>query len=173
MGKCDNWNSLYSTVLISQWRVNLKFGSILPYKAYKSRKWYSETVCHILLEFFKYSTVLTSRPSNIKCMVPAFFGGWFGGKDCGLCTYNGTTHLPKKMDFCMKRRGTKNQKPFAVDVLFLAYPMVPLSCRYVYWPGGTLKIWVHSAKYRMGSRPMGKQRKEGWFWSLGPVCHKQ
>jgi hypothetical protein len=39
-----------------------------------------------LLEFFKYSTL--SCPPNIKCMVPAFLGGWFGGKDCGLCTYN-------------------------------------------------------------------------------------
>jgi hypothetical protein len=45
------------------------------------------------------------------------------------------------MDFCMKRLRTlksfqkfnikiiKNQRPIAVDVLFKAYPSVPLSCR--------------------------------------------
>jgi len=38
-----------------------------------------------LLEFFKYSTC---KPLNIKCIVPAFFGDRFGGKDGGLCTYN-------------------------------------------------------------------------------------
>jgi hypothetical protein len=81
-----------------------------------------------LLEFFKYSTVLTSRPPNIKYMVPAFLGAGLEEK-IAVCAH--TTHLPKKMDFCMKRRGDKNQKPFAVDVLFLAYPMVPFSCRYV------------------------------------------
>jgi len=55
-----------------------------------------------------------------------------------------TTRLPKKQEdwryFCMKRLKTlnsfekfkikiKKQKPIAVDVLFQAYPMVPLSCR--------------------------------------------
>ncbi len=30
----------------------------------------------------------------------------------------------------------KNQKPIAVEVLFKAYPMVPLSCRSI-WPDGT------------------------------------
>jgi hypothetical protein len=44
-----------------------------------------------LLEFFKYSAVLTSRPPNIKGIVLTFFEDWFGGKDCGLCIYNPPT----------------------------------------------------------------------------------
>jgi hypothetical protein len=30
----------------------------------------------------------TKPPSNIKCIVPAFYGNKFGGKDGGLCTHN-------------------------------------------------------------------------------------
>jgi hypothetical protein len=36
----------------------------------------------------------TKPPSNIKCIVPAFYGNQFGGKDGGLRTH--TTRLPKK-----------------------------------------------------------------------------
>ncbi len=32
--------------------------------------------------------LLTSRPPNVKCIVPTFSGDRFGGKDCILYTYN-------------------------------------------------------------------------------------
>jgi hypothetical protein len=32
--------------------------------------------------------LLTSHPSNVKCIFPTLFGDWFGGQDCSLCTYN-------------------------------------------------------------------------------------
>ncbi len=54
-----------------------------------------------------------------KCIVPAFLGDWFGGKDCDLCIYN--RHVPKKqdgqMDFCMKRLRTLNSyKKFKIKI---------------------------------------------------------
>ncbi len=58
-----------------------------------------------ILQIFYLRAVLQT-----KCIVPAFLGVWFGGKDCGLCIYN--RHVPKKqdgqMDFCMKRLRTLN-----------------------------------------------------------------
>jgi hypothetical protein len=42
-----------------------------------------------LFEFFKYSTYEpSSKNEKYIYIVPAFVGYRFGGKDCGLCTYN-------------------------------------------------------------------------------------
>jgi hypothetical protein len=70
------------------------------------------------------------------------FEARFGGKDCGLSQYNPSAEDVGGWDgfFCMKWLRTlkslqifkikiKKLKPIAVDVLFKAYPMVPLSCR--------------------------------------------
>ncbi len=72
--------------------------------------------------------VLENRPPNIKCIVPAFFGDRFGGKDGGLCTYPPAKEVGLLGYFCMQWLKTlnsnkkfkikiRNQKPIAFDVL--------------------------------------------------------
>ncbi len=77
------------------------------------------------------------------------FGARFGRKDCGLSTCKlWSTQAGGWILFFMKRLQTlnsyqifkiKNQKPMTVDVLFKAYPIVPLSCRFNR-PDGTFKL---------------------------------
>jgi hypothetical protein len=97
--------------------------------------------CSILVWIARcWNSLLTSRnPKNIWCLFRIFVAR-FGEKDHCLSTckpwskqVGGWTH------FCTKQLRTlnsykifkikNNKKAIAVDVLFKAYPMVPLSCR--------------------------------------------
>ncbi len=79
--------------------------------------------------------------------LPHFYGS--AEKDCGLSTCKlWSTQAGGWIHFCMKRLQTlnsyqifkiKNQKPLTVDVLFKAYLMVPLSCRFNR-PDGTFNL---------------------------------
>ncbi len=91
-----------------------------------------------------WNSLLTSRnPKNNWCL-SRIFGAWFGGKDRSSSTCKPwSKQAGSWINLCMKRLRTlnsyqifniknkkfKNKKPIAVDVLFNAYPMVPLSCR--------------------------------------------
>ncbi len=87
---------------------------------------------------------LTSRNPKNNWYLYRIFGARFGEKDRGLSsehmqTVNRTSRRIRgffawsgsELWSCFKYPALKleNQKPIAVDVLFKAYPMVPLSCR--------------------------------------------
>ncbi len=88
-----------------------------------------------------WNSLLQSRnPKNNWCF-SRIFGALFGGKDRGLSTCKPWfKQAGSWIHFCMKRLRILNsyqifkikikiKKPIAIDVLFKAYPMVPLSCR--------------------------------------------
>ncbi len=56
--------------------------------------------------FGRHQTV----PPNIKCIVPAFLGNRFGGKEGGLRTLSSIQELGDKIDFCIQHLVTLNSK---------------------------------------------------------------
>jgi hypothetical protein len=101
----------------------------------------SEKCCSILVWITGcWNSLLTSRnPKNNLC-ISHIFGARFGGKDHGLSACKPWSKQEGGwINFCMNQLRTlkfyqifkiKNKKkPIEVDVLFKAYPMIPLSCR--------------------------------------------
>ncbi len=116
--------------------------SCLPFGWRTFFKWKNLPKCCSILVWIAgcWNFLLTSRnPENNWCL-SCIFGAWLSGKDHGLTTCKPWSKQEGGwIHFCMKRlrilnsykifKTKKNQKPTVIDVLFKAYPMVPLSCR--------------------------------------------
>ncbi len=101
-------------------------------------------------------TTIFSQPSGIQTKIEQHFGGFFHQIKERQPIGFYANHDPNKQEvgfifawsgselwslFKCSRMKLKNQKPIAVDVLFKAYPMVPLSCTVdPIWPDDTFKV---------------------------------
>jgi hypothetical protein len=78
------------------------------------------------------SLLASHHPKNNLCL-SRIYGAWFGRKDHGLSTsrfkhMQTEIQTSRRLDYQIFK--VKIKKPIAGDVLFKAYPMVPLSCRW-------------------------------------------
>ncbi len=87
-----------------------------------------------------WNSLFTSRNLKNNWSLSRIFGARFVGKDCSLSTCKPwSKQVGGWIHFCMKRLRTLNfnqifniknkNKKLAVDCLFKAFPIVPLSCR--------------------------------------------